>query len=85
MKFVRLFRNSFERKFWDVLNRKPKKYEKIINDLEKESQKIFKNGMEIRMYDFDSMVGALEEDEILEIANFKFAFQYSDSNNIVEL
>jgi len=85
MKFVRLFRNSYERKFWDILNRDPEKYEKIIESLEEKSRKIFKAGMEIRTYDFDSIIGALEKDEILEIADFKLAFRYSDLNNIVEL
>ena len=79
MKIVRLFKNSYERKFWDVLNRhQTKKYQKIIKDLEDECQLTYKDGMEIRMYDFDPMIGALEQDEILEIADFNHVFRYSD-------
>jgi len=77
MKIVRLFRNSYERKFWSILNRSPnKKYERIIKGLEDECKTAYKDGMEVRMYDFDSMIGALEQDEILEISDFNRAFRY---------
>jgi len=74
MKLIRLFRNSYERKFWDVLNRDPEKYEGAIDALEDNCETVFiygKDKTEIRIYDFDPILGELEINEILEIADFK--------------